>query len=77
MRTILIWGIRVWKANRTRAFDSCRFTPSCSDYAIQAIEHHGAVRGSRLAIQRFLRCRPKGAFGPDPVPLHRTDKGVL
>lgn len=46
----------------------CRFNPSCSEYALQAIQVHGALRGSWLACQRLLRCNPWGSFGFDPVP---------
>src|SRR4051794_37448012 len=46
----------------------CRFTPSCSEYAAEALERHGAVRGSVLAGRRLLRCRPGGRRGADPVP---------
>ncbi|MFG2041039.1 membrane protein insertion efficiency factor YidD [Dactylosporangium sp. NPDC048998] len=46
----------------------CRFTPSCSHYAAEAITRHGAVRGLWLATRRLGRCRPGGAHGPDPVP---------
>jgi uncharacterized protein len=47
----------------------CRFYPSCSTYAAEAIELHGAWRGSRLAARRLLRCRPFGRHGIDLVPL--------
>lgn len=46
----------------------CRFTPSCSEYAIQAFERHGFARGLTLAIRRLARCHPLGAHGVDPVP---------
>lgn len=46
----------------------CRFTPSCSVYAIEAIERHGAGRGSWLAMTRVARCHPWGGAGFDPVP---------
>ena len=46
----------------------CRFYPSCSHYALEAIETHGAVRGSWLALRRLIRCQPFGGTGFDPVP---------
>jgi putative membrane protein insertion efficiency factor len=47
---------------------ACRFEPSCSRYASEAILRHGARRGCRLALSRLLRCRPFGPRGFDPVP---------
>jgi hypothetical protein len=47
----------------------CRFTPTCSSYALEAIEMHGAARGSWLALRRLSRCHPLGRHGFDPVPL--------
>lgn len=46
----------------------CRFTPSCSQYAIEAVMKHGIIRGTLLAVWRILRCNPYGGFGEDPVP---------
>ncbi|XCM84190.1 membrane protein insertion efficiency factor YidD [Kitasatospora sp. HUAS MG31] len=46
----------------------CRYTPSCSTYAVQALHRHGALRGTRLTAGRLLRCRPGTRGGPDPVP---------
>jgi uncharacterized protein len=60
---------------------SCRFLPSCSDYASEAIERHGALRGLGLALWRLARCNPWGGSGYDPVPdsgschLPRTSPG--
>lgn len=53
---------------------NCRFWPSCSDYAIEAVRTHGAVRGSGMAAGRILRCNPWHPGGYDPVPPcgHRT-----
>ena len=47
---------------------ACRFEPSCSRYAIDAVERHGALRGSWLAARRVGRCHPWGGSGHDPVP---------
>ena len=47
---------------------SCRFTPTCSQYAIEAIKKHGPFKGLYLAIRRILRCHPWGGSGYDPVP---------
>ncbi len=47
---------------------SCRFTPTCSEYARQALIKHGLVKGLALAIRRILRCHPWGGEGYDPVP---------
>jgi putative membrane protein insertion efficiency factor len=46
----------------------CRFSPTCSEYFLQAVEAHGVVRGSSLGMKRLLRCHPWGGSGFDPVP---------
>lgn len=46
----------------------CRFDPSCSTYALEALERHGAARGSWLTLRRLVRCHPWGGMGVDPVP---------
>lgn len=46
----------------------CRYTPSCSEYTIQAIKKHGTSRGTWLALKRIARCAPWGSHGYDPVP---------
>ena len=48
--------------------DSCRFSPTCSDYFIQAVRKHGALKGAWLGFRRILRCHPYGGSGHDPVP---------
>ncbi|MEL7000607.1 MAG: membrane protein insertion efficiency factor YidD [Pseudomonadota bacterium] len=47
---------------------NCRFAPTCSEYALEALERHGAFRGTWLMVRRIARCRPRGGSGYDPVP---------
>jgi len=58
--------------------NSCRYQPTCSQYALDALSEHGAVRGTWLAVRRVLRCHPLARGGYDPVPakgLRTEDKG--
>jgi putative membrane protein insertion efficiency factor len=69
VKRLLIWPIRIWQASLSAVMPpTCRFTPSCSAYAITAIERHGAAKGGWLAMRRIARCHPWGASGYDPVP---------
>ena len=52
---------------------ACRFVPTCSEYAMEAIERHGVVRGSAFAAGRLLRCHPFARAGYDPVPTAASD----
>ena len=52
----------------------CRFTPTCSSYALEALSEHGAARGSWLAVRRISRCHPWGGMGYDPVPTRETSQ---
>lgn len=55
------------------AGSGCRFTPTCSQYALDAIREHGATAGSLLAIKRICRCHPFAPCGHDPVPAGRPE----
>jgi putative membrane protein insertion efficiency factor len=52
---------------------NCRFQPTCSEYAMQALREHGAFRGTVLAVKRIGRCHPWGGSGYDPVPQRKGD----
>ena len=63
--------IRLYQQARAGRPSPCRFFPTCSAYALEAVEVHGAVRGSALAARRLCRCHPWGAHGIDLVPEPR------
>ncbi|MBZ0335363.1 membrane protein insertion efficiency factor YidD [Marinobacter sp. AL4B] len=69
MRQLLLLPIRFYQyAISPMMVSHCRHTPTCSQYAVEAIQHHGAFKGSYLAGARLLRCHPWGDAGYDPVP---------
>ena len=66
---LLIWVARGWQLGQSKVLPpSCRYQPSCSAYAITALERYGAARGGWLALKRICRCHPWGSQGHDPVP---------
>lgn len=70
---LLLAAIRGYQLLFSRLYTgSCRFIPSCSQYATEAIVRFGAVKGSALAIRRLTRCHPLGGSGLDPVPERRS-----
>ena len=64
----LLRAIALYQAARAGRPSPCRYWPSCSAYAAEAVERHGAARGSWLAAKRLGRCHPWGGHGVDPVP---------
>ena len=66
---LVILAVRAYQfAVRPLLIGSCKFCPSCSEYAIIALNRHGLIRGGALAARRVLRCRPLSPGGIDPVP---------
>lgn len=75
MKRILIGIINFYRKHISRLkTPCCRFTPTCSQYAIEAITVHGALKGSFLSIKRILRCNPLCKGGYDPVPEKREKR---
>lgn len=73
LRTASVWvlslPIRFYKIGISPLFPpTCRFTPTCSTYALQALRKYGPFKGTYLAVRRILRCHPWGKSGYDPVP---------
>ena len=69
LTTVLMIIIRVYKVVLSPVLPpSCRFTPTCSTYALEALRRHGLRRGVVLAVRRILKCHPLGGGGFDPVP---------
>lgn len=81
MRRVVISLVRLYQAGISPLLPAtCRFTPTCSNYALGAIERFGALKGSWLALRRILRCHPFGGRGYDPVPPASTvapDRGQV
>ena len=68
-KRILLWMVRFYRTGISPMHrPCCRFIPTCSEYAMEAIEKYGALKGGYLAIRRVLRCNPLHKGGYDPVP---------
>ena len=70
VKDLLINGIRFYQRylSPLKSGTTCKFYPTCSVYAVEAIEKHGAIKGTLLAVWRILRCNPFSKGGYDPVP---------
>lgn len=69
MKTVLIFFVKIYQGVLSPYLpNACRYTPTCSQYMIEAVTKHGALRGGWMGLKRFGRCHPWGGHGPDPVP---------
>jgi putative membrane protein insertion efficiency factor len=69
LRAVLIALIKLYRLTISPWIPArCRFTPTCSAYGLEAVERHGALKGSWLIVRRLARCQPWGGSGYDPVP---------
>lgn len=75
MKEIIIWLIKLYKKIPGPWHDSCIYYPTCSSYAIEALEVHGLFKGLWLTFKRILRCNPFSEPGYDPVPP-KKEKGL-
>ncbi|MEO6472747.1 MAG: membrane protein insertion efficiency factor YidD [Aeromicrobium sp.] len=76
MRYPLIWLLKAYRFAISPLYGQvCRYHPTCSAYALEAVETHGAIRGSWLAAKRLVRCHPWSSGGFDPVPGVQSHRG--
>ena len=71
--TALQTGVRGYRRLTAGRPSPCRFDPTCSAYALEALENHGAARGTWLTVRRIVRCHPWGGTGWDPVPERKAN----
>lgn len=74
MKHILIFLIKIYQKIPGPWHNSCRHIPTCSNYAIKAIDTYGSIKGINLSIKRILKCSPWGTYGYDPVPKKGVKK---
>ena len=78
MKRVALWLIRIYQRNMSPYKPPCcKYVPTCSEYAVEALEIHGFFKGSLLAIWRILRCNPFSKGGFDPVPRKKNTTGKL
>lgn len=77
MKWILIGFVKMWRALISPLYGQvCKYYPSCSEYGLEALQVHGAIKGSGLVIWRLLRCNPWSHGGVDPVPGSQLERRI-
>jgi putative membrane protein insertion efficiency factor len=77
MKQILVFLVRGYQIMISPYFpSSCRYQPTCSHYAIDALQKHGAIKGTWLSTKRILRCHPWAEGGLDPVPTAKSNSNT-
>lgn len=74
MQRLLISLVMLYQRLPFRHLSHCRYLPTCSDYACDALKEWGALKGSALAVRRIVRCNPFSRSGYDPVPVRHLEK---
>lgn len=77
LKKILIFVIKIYQKIPGPWHYQCRHVPTCSNYAIEAIQEYGSIKGTCLTIKRIMRCNPWGTSGFDPVPKKKSHKHDL
>ena len=76
MRWLILWFLRGYRFFISQMYGQvCRYYPSCSAYAVDAVETHGAIKGVWLSVRRLARCHPWAVGGYDPVPNSARNQG--
>jgi uncharacterized protein len=77
MQNAVMRGLHVYKRFLSPLFPpACRYVPTCSEFAAEAVDRYGVWRGAWMALGRLLRCHPLARGGFDPVPLHHHESGM-
>ena len=74
MNKLIIKLIKIYKSYPSKIHNVCRFTPTCSSYALEAYENFNFFKATYLTIRRLLRCRPFGKYGYDPIPKEEKNE---
>lgn len=68
MKRVIIFFIKLYQKTPLRSHSNCKYHPTCSNYAIEAVNEYGSIKGTYLSLKRILRCNPFSKGGYDPIP---------